>query len=108
MKKLIILIISLLFLTGCNSDIELSDLKIEKAEELELYYIVGTINSKKDNPFCEIDVNFKNGDINYDYSFIELPDKGLSQIKVMITDDELDKITNLEDYEIKIKKIKCN
>ena len=108
MKKLIILLIPLLFLTGCNKDIEISDLKIEKKEGLGLYYIVGTINSKKDNPFCEIDVNIKNGDINYQFSFIELPDKGLNQIEAMITDDKLDKITNLEDYEVEVKKINCN
>lgn len=108
MKKIFLLFMFIILLTGCGSNvIEFSDLKIEKTKGLDLYYIVGTLNSKKENPFCEIDVIIKNGNIEYDYSFIELPDKGLNEVKAMIADDNLDKISNLEDYEVVVKKIQC-
>lgn len=110
MKKLLVLVVCCLCLTGCDNNIKIGDdLKI--VNENDIYQIEGSFSNKKKNcSIYEVEFKLSNGDIQYNYNhkFPVLVDNDVYEFSISINDDKLNNISNLNNYKVKINKIKCS
>ena len=109
MKKLLLLAVCCMMFCGCENKFQIgNDLKIKKKNNK--YLIEGSFsNKKKDCGIYTITFKLQNGNIMkyYDSTFPVLVDNDVYEFSVDIEDNDLNAISNLDKYQIKIDNIKC-
>lgn len=110
MKKILFVAICCFMLCGCENNINVgNDLKIVKIKSK--YSIKGSFsNSTKDCGIYNVSFKLQNGNIikYYKTTIPVLVDNDIYEFSVDIKDNNLNEISNLEEYQIEINNIKCS